>query len=100
MDNYTEYRIAMAAYPDKVYPFEYKGLELFAHRSYTVVCNRFREADEGWTVTERTTGLAVGYGRTKAEAVESTMENIDHNQHLEDAIRYVEFWKEANKCGQ
>ena len=61
-------------YPDTVYPFEYKGLQLFAHP----VCYSDGETGKDWQVTEKATGMFVSaITDTKDRAIEEAKQRID-----------------------
>jgi len=61
-------------YPDTVYPFEYKGLQLFAHHTYL----SDSKVGKSWQVTEKLTGMFVSIIRdTKAQAIERAKQRID-----------------------
>lgn len=50
----------------KVYPFEYRGEQFFAHK-----------VGKEWRVTHKGTGLLVSTGNTKKEAVDLAMQNLN-----------------------
>jgi hypothetical protein len=53
-------------YPEEVYPFEYEGIELFAHK--------YKKA---WGVTEFKTGCAMGHGKDREEAEQDAIAGIN-----------------------
>jgi len=90
MINYAEYKVALIYYPDKVYPFEHKGLQLFAHQVYSVH-NRVVDKEKTWGVTEVKTGMAIVLERkTKAIAITDAKERIDRSPHLDLVKKFIE----------
>jgi hypothetical protein len=57
---------AMRARPKDVYPFDYLGIELFAHESRGL-----------WAATEKSTGCLIGRGMAQEDAVLDAQANIN-----------------------
>lgn len=77
----VEDELKLESVEGKFYPFEYKGIQLFAHRSMSF--KRF------WTVSEKQSGLLVTKSfDTKEEAIAKAKEAIDSHS-IEQVKEFV-----------
>lgn len=94
MQNNGKYIVTIAHKPNIVYPFNYKGLDLFAHRYPPLPFPNYYGKD--WRVTELNTGSYIsGTYKTRKLAIEKAKECIDKkdNDFIAKTIENIELLK-------